>query len=236
MTNIAISNTQHDDVRKFIVKVEQKESKKVASISPESFYRIIDAEKKESNPGCKPGWLYMFYVQKCIEQNTTQPLSTDAYCATRLGCNIKSVRKSRKVLQDLGLVELISKNSRKGKIYYTRVNFLPFRIEGPSVNLSADRIPSELMGTYVVYDFYSVWYNRILDNPEPFKNAIRRKMGIVSHDRTMELLNNVWERINTKGYAIERVDNEISFFHYMASSVINSYGSNETQMAQAKAM
>lgn len=166
--------------------------------------------------------LYLFYVQKAIDQNSPQPWAIDSYCARRLRWHIRTVAKFRQVLQSCRAIELV----RKRRANYIRVHFMTDRITGPSINLQTDKIPAHLMGTYLVFDYYTAWVNNIkhYKNFSRFEKEVAKRLGVNPDGQDIcNRLEQVWDKICVEGWAIVKVDNELSFHAYMAQSVANKF-------------
>jgi hypothetical protein len=183
-------------------------------ITSETFWRINSVDKTGIAIT-----LYLFYAQKAIDQNSPQPLATDQYCADSLNRSLSTIRRARKKLEQVGVIEPV----RKRTFTYIRINYLPFRIEGPSHNLSAENIPQSLMGTYVVFDYFTTWHNRILNNPLPFIRKVNKSANrnFQADDILTALYEIIDSKIEMKGYGIEKVENELAYFHYLVEAVKN---------------
>jgi hypothetical protein len=69
--------------------------------------------------------LYTFYYYTSKWQKTNQPRSTTGYTAKGLGWSLEKVRKTKKLLKEMGLVEDFKRVDEKGKIekWYIRMNY-----------------------------------------------------------------------------------------------------------------
>jgi hypothetical protein len=168
--------------------------------------------------------LYLFYVQCAIDQNSSQPWAIDSFCARRLRWHIKTVAKFREILENME--KPVIKHFKKRRANYVRVHYMTERITGSSVNLQTDKIPPAFMGTYVVFDYYTVWMNNIRfhKNFPRFQKDVAKKLGYVPVDQDIcNRLEQVWDKICVEGWAIVRVDSELSFHGYMSTSVANKF-------------
>ncbi len=175
-----------------------------------------------ADPSGKALALYLFYVQKAIDQNSPQPFANDAYCARRLRWHIRTVAKYREVLEKCGAVKHIKKRRKN----YIRVNYMVGKITGPSINLNTDNIAEALMGTYIVFDYYTVWINNIKSFKRftRFEKQVAKRLGYAPHEQDIaDRLERAWDKICSEGWAIVKVNNELSFEQYLAESVANKF-------------
>jgi len=166
--------------------------------------------------------LYSFYVQKAIDQNSPQPWATDLFCARRLRRDKKTVINARQALEAAKVIKLI----RKRRSNYIRVHYMTDRIKGPSVNMSTKNIPEELMGTYMVFDFYTVWFESIkfYKNFSRFQRDVHARLGYqVDKEDIVYKMEKAWDKINETGYPIVKVNNELSFYGYVLRCVVNKF-------------
>lgn len=70
--------------------------------------------------------LYMFYYYTAKWQGTNQPKATTLFTAKALQCSPEIIRRTKKVLIDLGLIENIVKKDKNNKItgHYIKVKFI----------------------------------------------------------------------------------------------------------------
>ncbi len=94
---------------------------------------IIDLLLKEDEPLGLIA-LYNFYYYTAVWQQTSQPYATVSYVARGLKIGIDRVRRLRRVLLKLGMIEDIQDRNAKGDFLprYVRVNYLPVLLESRS--------------------------------------------------------------------------------------------------------
>ena len=86
---------------------------------------IIDILLEEENPGELIA-LYTFYYYTAKWQKTNQPKATTSYAATGLKLSIPKIRKNKKILIQLNLIENVVNRDNTSKItgHYIKVNFI----------------------------------------------------------------------------------------------------------------
>lgn len=195
-----------------VAQAPAKESKPL--ITPETFHSIMEIE----NSG-RALALYCFYAKVAGARDEGQPYCTDNWTAIQLDWNRKTVSEKRRALVKAGVIKMI----RKGKHQYIQIQFLPFTVSNKNNStLSTDNLSPGVMGTVEVFSHYAKWYDRIQGKPTRFINTVRKQSGSnTPQDQIMQYLEGTYAKINATGYGIERVDNELSFFHYLVAGVCN---------------
>ena len=169
--------------------------------------------------------LYCFYVSKCADRDEGQPYCTDEWTAEQLGWNFKTVAEVRQKLITAKLIRMI----RKGRKQYVQVQYLPFKVSNRKHRLlGMENIPTSVLSTTGVFDYYARWYDSIQGNPTRFINTVCKQVGYaVPKDKILQYLAGVYGKICRKGYGIDRIDNELSLFHYLKDSVTDKIRSND---------
>jgi len=87
--------------------------------------QTMDLFLKQDNPGELIS-LYMFYYYTAKWQETNQPKATTGYAAQGLNWTESRVRKSKKDLIQIGLIEDVRKTNEKGQVsgYYIKIKYL----------------------------------------------------------------------------------------------------------------
>jgi len=169
--------------------------------------------------------LYCFYAMKAADRDEGQPYCNDEWTATQLSWDVKTVRKARKKLMEANVIRVI----RKGRKRYIQVQYLPFIVSNKKHrSLSIENIPPSVMSTTGVFDYYAKWYDTIQGNPNRFVNTVCKQTGQrILEGTILKYLKGTYDKICRTGYGIEKVNNELSFFLYLVSSVINKVKSYE---------
>jgi len=182
---------------------------------------------KEDNSG--RAWaLYCLYVRCCLHSDTSQPMATDEWCASKLSWNIKVVRKYRQILARCGLIIHIPKQASR----YVRVNYLTVKLSNKkSFTLSESNVPDGVIGTYAMLGYFTLWYDRMIAFRWGLLDAriIKRSkdhhgyrpVSILDREEVLSLMEDVWRLINNNGWGIMSVRNELSFFYYVLDAVIH---------------
>lgn len=167
--------------------------------------------------GGRAWMLYSFYAAQALQRNEGQPYCNDEWTAGALKWNAKTVRQVRKTLITAGVIKMI----RKGRKNYIRLHYLPFKVgKGKHRSMGTENILATVMATTGVFDYWAKWYDAIQGNPTRFINAVRKEAGAkASKDKIMGHLDAVYGKVCRTGYGIEKLDNELSFFYYLAKSV-----------------
>lgn len=85
----------------------------------------MDKFLKEDNPSDLIA-LYMFYYYTAKWQKTNQPKATIAYASKALKCSDVTIRKYKKRLSEIGLIEDICKKNKDGRVtgWYIKLNYI----------------------------------------------------------------------------------------------------------------
>lgn len=197
-------------------------------VTTQTFYAVTNGTGSASLKG-KAFLLYSFYTVEAVRQESSQPLATDDWCAHCLGFDIKAVREARKFLTEIGLIEHIVKRSRGFR--YVRVHYLPVTL--PNVNpMQLDTIKQ----TGFLGDFYSQWYERMMNHVQILKRRIEQRLVQKSVRLRWvpdyESINNYCELI------FQRIEDgvegvmlcERDFVYYVIDSVINEARNEEKRV------
>lgn len=202
------------------ITIGQEEEAKNISLTSASLWNI----QRVDNSG-KALTLYCFFIQKALDQNSPQPWATDKFCARILRWNVKTVIKARKCLEEAKVIEIVKKRSGSRNFQYVRVNYLPFTLSGPYRSLSIEKIPGPQLSTYHCFDFYAVWFEKILYNGLPsFKRLLGNKyqdIPVMMDKEIIQHLETIWDRTNGTGYLLGEIDTELRFHFYLAAAVYN---------------
>lgn len=184
------------------------------SVTSQTYWNIVN----NGSPGALT--LYLFYTQKAIDQNTIQPWAKDSFCARRLKVNTSTITRWRKELQDLGMIEHIRKMYSGKNYFYVKVNYLAVTIHGQAHHMS-DNMSGEECNSYMALDYYAKWLESFRESTKFIKDVSQELKDSPDLETIAGAVDEVWNRINEKGYGISEVDTELRFYYYIVTGVAN---------------